>query len=204
LNNQNSSRIVRRMKRTSLFVAAMLVLGALPAAAQTNETGFVVGGSRLFVDGANREQGVEFSDATFSFSNTVFELFWAHKLDEDTWLRLKAGRIESIVPMSYRVEGSPTLFRQDVDGEVQHVDLNVEYRFSEAYGQTAIFAGAGLYRQSADGFDTQSNYGFNFGINADFPITRRYGFVLESAYHFTRADFQPRYLTLGGGLRVSF
>ena len=204
MNNQNSSRIVRRMKRTSLFLAAMLVIGVLPAAAQTNEFGFTVGGSRMFVDGANREQGVEFSDATFSFSNTAFELFWAKQMDEETWLRLKAGRIESIVPMSYSVPGNPALFRRDVEGEVQHVGLNVEYRFSEPYGQTGIFAGAGLYRQTAEGFDTQSGYGFNFGINADFPITRRYGFVLESAYHFTRADFQPRYLTLGGGFRISF
>ena len=204
MNNQNSSRIVRRMKRISLFLAAMLVLGAFPLAAQTNEFGFVVGGSRMFVDGADREPGVEFSDATFSFSNTSFELFWAKKLDEETWLRFKAGRIESIVPMSYQVDGNDTLFRQDVEGEVQHVEMNVEYRFSEPYGQTAIFAGAGLYRQSAEDFETTSNYGFNFGVNADFPITRRYGFVLETAYHWTRADFQPRFLTLGGGLRLSF
>lgn len=204
MNNQNSSRIVRRMKRTSLFLAAMLVLAALPAAAQSNEFGFTVGGSRMFVDGADREPGVEFSDATFSFSNTAFELFWAKKMDEETWLRLKAGRIESIVPMSYRRAGNNTLFRQDVEGEVQHVELNVEYRFSEPYGQTGIFAGAGFYRQTAEGFDAQSNYGFNAGINADFPITRRYGFVLESAYHWTGADFQPRYLTLSGGFRVSF
>jgi hypothetical protein len=192
------------MKRTSLFLAAILVFGALPAAAQTNEFGFVVGGSRMFVDGADREPGVEFSDATFSFSNTSFDLFWAKQMDEETWLRFKAGRIESIVPMSYRVAGNDTLFRRDVEGEVQHAEVNVEYRFSEAYGQTAIFAGVGLYRQAAEDFETQSNYGFNFGINADFPITRRYGFVLESAYHWTRADFQPRFLTLGGGFRVSF
>lgn len=192
------------MKRTSLLLAALLVIGALPAAAQNNEFGFVVGGSRLFVDGADAEPGVEFSDATFSFGNTSFDLFWAKQLDDETWLRFKAGRIESVVPMSYQLDGDDTLYRQDVNGEVQHAEINVEYRFSEPYGQTSIFAGAGLYRQSADDFDSQSGFGFNAGINADFPITRRYGFVLETAYHWTHSDFQPRYLTLGGGFRVSF
>ena len=42
------------------------------------------------------------------------------------------------------------------------------------------------------------------GVNSDFPISRRYGVLLEAAYHWTHAEFQPRYLTLGAGLRVSF
>jgi hypothetical protein len=61
-----------------------------------------------------------------------------------------------------------------------------------------------MYRQGAEGFESTTNFGFNAGVNADFPITRRYGVVVEAAYHWNRAEFQPRYLTLGGGLRVSF
>jgi hypothetical protein len=190
------------MKRT-LFLTALVVLSALPALAQSNEAGVIVGGSRLFVDNGQAAPGGELGDATFSFSNNSVELFWARQLEPDTWLRLKLGRVETPIPMGYDI---PTAgrFRRDVRGEVQHAELNVEYRFSEPYGQTGIFAGAGLYQLAADGFDTESTYGFNAGITADFPITRRYGFVLETAYHWTRAEFRPRYLTLGGGLRVSF
>ena len=204
MNNQKSSRIVPAMKRTSLFAALLLLLGAVPALAQSNEVGFIVGGSRMFVDPAPTEAGVELSDATFSLSNNSFELFWARQMDPATWLRLKVGRIKGPVPVAYSVDGNDTVFRRDEEGEVQHTELNVEYRFSEPYGSTGLFAGIGLYRQGADGFDSTTNFGFNAGVNADFPITRRYGFMLEAVYHWNRAEFQPRYLTLGGGLRVSF
>jgi hypothetical protein len=193
------------MKR--ILFAALLALGALPLFAQANASnkfGIVVGGSRMFVEGAPREEGVEFSDATFSFSNNAFDLYWATQLEPDTWLRVKAGRIAGPVPVAYTIPGNNTTFRRDADGELQHVGVDVEYGFSEPYGSTGIFAGVGLYRVSAPDADTSSSYGFNVGVNADFPITRRYGFVLETAYHWSRTDFQPRFLTLGGGLRISF
>jgi hypothetical protein len=208
LNNQNSSRIVPAMKRT-LFLAGLL-LGALPLFAQSNEFGFVVGGSRLFVDGADREPGVEFGDSNFSFGNNSFDLFWATQMEPATWIRVKVGRIETIVPVAYEGpdnndEGTePNLYRRDEDGEVQHAEVNVEYRFSEPYGSTGVFAGLGMYRQSVPDFDSTTSWGFNAGVNADFPITKRYGVVLEAAYHWNRTDFQPRYLTVGGGLRISF
>ncbi len=197
------------MKRTSLF-AALLLLSALPVFAQSNEFGFVVGGSRLFVDGADKEDDVVFSDSTFSLSNNSFDLFWATQMDPSTWLRFKVGRIETPVPIAYLgpdtndPDTEPNVHRRDVDGEVQHAEVNVEYRFSEPYGSTGLFAGVGMYRQSAPDEESTSNFGFNAGVNADFPITRRYGVVLEAAYHWNRTEFQPRYLTFGGGLRVSF
>jgi hypothetical protein len=210
LNNQKSSRIVPAMKRTSLFAALLLLLSALPVFAQSNEFGFIVGGSRLFVDGADKEDGVEFSDSDFSLSNNAFDLFWATQMEPATWIRFKVGRIQTPIPIAYigpdsNDEGTePNLYRRDVNGEVQHAEVNVEYRFSEPYGSTGLFAGVGMYRQSAPDEESTSNFGFNAGLNADFPVTRRYGVVLEAAYHWNRTDFQPRYLTFGGGLRVSF
>ena len=198
------------MKRTSLFAAALFLLGALPALAQGNEVGVVVGASRLFVDGAPLAEGGTFSDSTLSLSNNSFELFWATRMDDATWLRFKVGRIETPVPVAIKgpdgpdTDTDPDLYRRDEDGEVQHVEMNVEYRFSESYGSTGIFAGLGMYRQNASGFDSTTNFGVNAGINADFPITRRYGVILETTYHWNRTEFQPRYLTLGGGVRISF
>ena len=191
------------MKRTSLLLALM-VFSALPALAETSEFGVLVGGSRRFVDGAPKEDDVTFEDSTFALSNNSFDIYWSIPLDPTTFLKFKAGRIQTQVPVGYNVEGSDKLFRRDEDGDVAHIEANVEYRFSEAFGSTGLFGGVGFYRQSTPDSDSVNNYGVNAGVNADFPITRRYGVVVEATYHWTRFDFQPRYLTVAGGLRIAF
>ena len=203
MNNQNASRIVPAMKRTSLLLA-LIVLIALPAVAQSNELGIVVGGSRRFVDGASKEDGVVFDDSTFSLSNNSFDLYWGVQIEPDVYIKFKGGRIQGPVAVGYTIPGNDTLFRKDVEGEVQHVKTNVEYRFDEPYGSTGLFGGVGYYRQTASGFDATTNYGVNGGVNADFPLSRRYGIVLEGTYHWTNSHFQSRFMTAGVGLRVSF
>jgi hypothetical protein len=191
------------MKRTSILLALM-VFSALPALAETSEFGVMIGGSRRFVDGAPKEDDVTFEDSTFALSNNAFDIYWAIPLDPTTYLKFKAGRIQTQVPVGYNIEGSDELFRRDEDGDVAHIEANVEYRFAEAFGSTGLFGGLGFYRQSTANSDSVNNYGINAGVNADFPITRRYGVVAEATYHWTRFDFQPRYLTVTGGLRIAF
>lgn len=203
MNNQKPSLIVPAMKRI-WFLLALTLLSAIPALAQSTEFGVVVGGSRRFVDGAPKAVGDEFEDSTFSFGNNAIDLYWAIKLEEGTFVKFKAGRIETQVPVAYQIDGIDQTFRRDAEGEVQHLETNVEYRFSEPYGSTGLFAGIGFYRQSAPDEDSSTSYGFNAGVNADFPLSRRYGVILDATYHWVRTDFQPRYLTVGGGFRVSF
>lgn len=203
MNNQNTSRIVPAMKRTSLLLA-LIVLSALPAVAQTNELGVLAGGSRRFVDGAKKEDDVVFDDSTFSLSNSVFEMYWAFQLEPEVYIKIKGGRIQTPIAIPYEVEGEEKLFRRDVEGEVQHIEANVEYRFSEPFGTTSLFGGLGFYRQSADDEESSTNYGVNGGVNADFPLSRRYGIVVEGTYHWTNSRFQSRYMTATAGLRVSF
>jgi hypothetical protein len=191
------------MKRTS-FLLALIILGALPVAAQSSEFGLIVGGSRRFVDGAKKEDDVVFDDSTFSLSNNAFDLYWAMQIEPDTYIKIKGGRIETAVAIPYEVAGQTKLFRRDVDGEVQHLEMNVEYRFSEPFGTTGLFGGLGFYHQSAPDEESSTNYGVNGGVNADFPISRRYGVVIEGTYHWTNSRFQSRYMTAGVGLRVSF
>jgi len=203
LNNQKPSRIVPVMKRTSILFA-MILISALPALAQTSEFGVIVSGSRRFIDGAPREEGVEFIESNFSFSNKAIDLYWKIPFEGDVSVKFKAGRIETPVAFAYKIPSSPNTFRKDADGEVQHAEVGVQYEFSEAFGSTGIFAGAGLYRQSAAGFDSTTNFGASFGISGDFPINRRYGVVLDGTYHWVRTDFQPRFMTVGAGLRIAF
>lgn len=208
MNRHNPSQIMPAMKKTAILFALTL-FGALPLVAQTTEFGAIVGGSRRMVDTATPAAGTQFSDDTFELSNSTVDIFYGVELDPGTIFKIKAGRIETPVAFAdgtEEVNGKTRNLRHDVEGEVQHLEGIVEYRFSEAFGSTAFFGGIGLYRHQSDdsAFDTTSDLGFTGGLNAVFPITRRYGLMVEGTYHWTQADFHPRYITLGAGLRLAF
>lgn len=197
------------MKRT-LFLLALIAVSAVPVAAQeTNEFGFIVGGSRRFVDSAPHPNEDDFIESNFSFANNSIELYWSMPIEPDLNLKFKGGRLETEIAVPFFLPdpenpGAQIRNRRDVEGEVHHVETLIEYEFDEPFGSSGLFAGLGYYRMSASGEESRSTWGVTAGVNADFPITRRYGVVLEGAYHWTRAEFEPRYMTFGGGLRVSF
>jgi len=89
-------------------------------------------------------------------------------------------------------------------GRIQHLDALIDYKFSEPYGSTGLFAGVGFYRDQPRNGSSQSNYGFSAGVNGDFPLSRRYGVIVEGTYHWVNFDYNPRLVTLTGGLRISF
>lgn len=193
-----------------MILLMLLVFAALPAAAQSNaEVGIVVGASSRHLQSTAAEDAAgAFLDDEINLSHNVAELFYALKMDESTAIKFKAGRIETPLRYTTREEnnadGTVTRFAKDEEGEVQHASIVAEYRFSEAFGTTALFGGIGVYRQSGDHVKSEADFGYQLGVNADFPITRRYGFMLEGAYHWTRAEYNPKYLTIGGGVRFSF
>ncbi|MGZ4778281.1 MAG: hypothetical protein ACXV5L_03745 [Thermoanaerobaculia bacterium] len=184
------------MRKTLL--AAILALAALPAAAQVSEFGILLGGSKRLISHSDVAQGIGVAD-NFKFSNSVKEIYYSILLDEDSRFKIKVGQI--IAPGAFRVDNA----RVDVDrAKVEHADALVDYHFSEPFGSTGLFAGIGLYRQSASGQQEETNYGFSGGVNGDFPLSRRYGVVVEGTYHWVNYHYRPRYLTLTGGLRISF
>lgn len=197
------------MKRT-LFLLAMMVATAAPALAQdANEFGVIVGGSRRFVHGAPHQDENDFIESNFSFSKSSVELYWAIPIEPELNLRFKGGRMESEIAIPYDLPdpdhaGEFITNRRDVEGQVSHIGTEIEYTFDEPFGSSGLFAGLGYYRMTASGEDSISTWGVSAGVNADFPLSRRYGIVLEGAYHWTHAEFSPRFMTVGGGLRVSF
>lgn len=199
----NRFAIVAAMKRAA-FLLALTLFGALPVLAQSTEFGVVVGGSRRFVDNGLREGGVEWIDSNFSFSNSAVDLYWGMRFDQNVYFKLKAGRIETAVAEAYTLPGIEGTFRRDSEGEIQHAGGAIEYRWDEAYGSTGIFGGLALYRHSGEDIEATNSFGWNAGVNGVFPINRRYGVVVEAAYHWSRGDFRPRHLTVGAGLRVGF
>ena len=204
------------MKRT-LFLLALVVVSAMPVVAQeTNEFGVLIGGSRRFVEGGGAVRSItgpaesDWIESNFSFSNTVIELYWSIPLEPELSLKFKGGRIDTEIPVAYMEddpdtpENDPTLFRRDADGEVAHLEALIQYEFDEPWGSSGLFAGLGYYNLSAPDEESETTWGVTAGVNADFPITRRYGAVLEAAYHWTRSEYDPRFLTVTGGLRMSF
>lgn len=214
LNRRYLSRIVPAMKTTAVLLALALG-GAFPAAAQSTEFGVLFGGSSRSVDrleGPFAPTGRDFDD-NFSFSRSAVDFYYGVELEPGTLFKVKVGRIEAPVGLALEVPDAPDeLIRYDVDGHVEHIDALVEYRFSEPFGSAGIHAGVGLYRQVGrrdaavpESFDTSDmNYGFMAGVTADFPMTRRYGFILDATHHWTRLPFNPRYLTGSAGVRVRF
>ncbi len=184
------------MRKTLL--TAFLALSALPATAQVSEFGILIGGSKRLVSHTDVRQGIGVKD-NFTFGNSVKEIFYSIVLDEESRFKIKVGQITA--PGAFRVDGA----RGDVNkANVDHADALIDYHFSEPFGSTGLFAGLGLYRQTASGQQEETNYGFSGGVNGDFPLSRRYGVVVEGTYHWVNYHYRPRYLTLTGGLRISF
>jgi|ERR1051326_1170187 hypothetical protein len=200
LNRSISSRIVPRMKKPAFFLA-ILVIAALPAAAQTSqntsEFGILFGGTKLVNDvhGSQGQQGVN----DFKFSNSAKSIYWAVQMEPGTWLRIKAEQMDVPI-LGLDANNDKTNLGK---GKLEHVDALIDYKFSEPFGSTGIFAGIGMYRQNLSGAE-DTNAGFSAGVNADFPFSRRYGLIVESAYHWVRLPARPRYITASGGLRISF
>ncbi len=205
-------RIVTAMRKTASALA-FLFLAAMPALAQPSEVGILIGGSKRLISRRDEARGIGVRD-NFKFSNSVREIFYAVQLEPGTFFKIRGGQIEAPVAFQYTTASGKA--RTDVPkGKVEHVDAVVDYRFSEAFGSTGLFAGVGLYRQRATlvdmaipaeqrGNQTETNYGLLGGVNSDFPITRRVGFIAEATYHWINYNFKVRYVTLGGGLRFSF
>jgi hypothetical protein len=197
LNRLNRILIVPAMRKTVLALV-LASLAALPALAQASEFGFLVGGSNRIVSAADQAGPDGLPDNNWRFSDSVKEIYFSVQLDPGTRFRIKAGDINGTVTFL-----NPDESRTHFEGHVEHLDALVDYRFSEPFGTTGIFLGPGLYRQKGGGLD-ETSYGFSGGVNADLPLSRRYGVVLEATYHWAHFDATTRYLTAAGGLRISF
>ena len=185
----NQMRIVTAMKKTAILLA-LCALAALPAAAQNNEFGILFGSARPMKSDAGKG----------SFESGMRELYYALELEPSTLFRIEVGRMRTKTAFPLAGGG----FDIDRNGTVEHADGIVEYRFAEPYGYTGLFAGAGLYRQKTNARE-ETDYGFQGGLNALFPLNRTYAIAVEGAYHWVNVyNPRPRYVTFGAGLRIAF
>lgn len=211
LKAHNPLRIVAAMKKSAFFLA-FLLLTAVPAFAQYQQFGVLLGGSKRLFSDKDREDQPNIPNDNFKLSNSVKEAWYGVELEPGTMFKIKVGEIEGpvgvvqdITPVDANGNPLPNLIpTSPVKGKYQHLDGIIDYSFSEPYGHTGLFAGVGLYRASAPGQQSDTDYGFSAGVNGDFPITRRLGFIAEATYHWVNFSYRPRLVTLTGGFRVSF
>lgn len=192
------------MKKFAFLLVVSVI--AVPAFAQSTEFGVLFGGSKRITGNDEIPTGGSEIEDSFKLSNSTTDLYYAVNVDEGTMFKINVGRINTPVGFRDREvrDGETVNVRVDVEGEVQHASGLIEYRFSEPFGSTGIFVGVGVYRHTASGFSSTTDYGFSGGVTGDFPISRRYGFIVAATYHQTYTEFRPRYLTIAGGLRLSF
>jgi hypothetical protein len=183
------------MKKT-LILFSFLAVSALPVFAQNNEVGLLIGGAKAMKTAAAGKS---------DFQHGFEEISYGISIDQGTIFKIKVGRMDAKTAfVSKDSAGNQVVDVVDPKGQVEYADATVEYRFSEPFGSTGLFAGTGLYRQSG-GNRQESDYGFVAGVSGLFPITRSVGISAEGAYHW--AHFyspKPRYATLGVGLRFAF
>lgn len=196
------------MKRAALAVAVVLI--ALPLAAQTaplsgqmSQFGILFGGSKRMNDlpdtpGLHDTQSRS-SIKDFSFGNSVKEIFIGTRLEPDTMFKIKAGEIDVPVLVANTTGGF-----DKAKGKIDHVDALVDYRFSESFGSTGVFGGVGMYRSTAPGVADDTNAGLSIGVNADLPLSSRFGLIVEGTYHYLHTEVRQRFITATGGLRISF
>jgi len=178
------------MKKAALLLVLMTF--AVPLFAQNSQIGVLIGGSKRFFATKDNVQ----SD-NWKLSNSVREIWYGFSLEPDTMLKVKVGEITA--PIGDARAETPDVKK----GRIEHLDLLVDYRFSEPFGTTGLFAGAGLYKQRSGGTPNEgTDYGFSAGVNGDFPLSRRYGVIIEGTYHWVNYSYKPRFLTLTGGLRI--
>jgi hypothetical protein len=206
------------MIKTALALI-LLTLVALPAFAQTSELGIAFGGVSRRPLGSDKGSDPALSSG-WNFGSSVKEIYYSIVVQPGMRFKIKAGEMDSKLTFvtttpppppdtppttrrTQRKRTAATSVRHNVNGQVEHIEGIVDYRFSEPFGSTGLFAGAGLYRQKGGGRN-ETNYGLSAGVNGDFPLSRRYGIIVEGTYHWTNFDARSRYITATAGLRISF
>jgi hypothetical protein len=219
LKDQKRLRIVAAMKKSACFLLFLLV--AAPAFAQSQQFGILLGGAKRLYSGHDKDAAATNGEPPlpidrFRLTSGAREVFYAVQIEPATLFKIQAGQWNTdvgIVQSGTDDKGNPTgdpKFPRS--GTIQHADGIIDYRFDEPFGTTGLFAGLGLYRWSASGpppdakhdVPTETNYGYVLGVNGEFPITKRYAFMVEGAYHWINMSSPVRYVTVTGGVRVGF
>lgn len=165
-----------------LIAIAFIVVAPVIVQAQPSAVGMSFGIAEPTADGLD-----------FNLEDSAIEIYYKVPLDVGTSLKLKYGTLES----ELEIAGTKD------EGDLQYLDLLVAYEFDESFGKSSLFAGIGMYRQEIGDLD-ESDYGFAVGVNATFPVSRRFALTSELTYHYAHFEADTGFLILSGGLEINF
>ena len=155
---------------------------------------FTLGG--MWGYGSNVSSGVDVQTQDLEHQ----ELFGAITLEEETFLTLRAGRIQP------RKQGSTDL-------DLDYVAMTVSYMLDTPLGTTGFYGGPAYYMGDilhfASGGTPQrledvNKFGATAGVEAFFPLSQVLQIYAQVAGHYIPADQEQITMSLGIGLAVRF
>jgi hypothetical protein len=200
LNRVASHRVVSppvaprsRLRVSVLGAAAVAALFAAPGAASAQQLySFTVSAAAGFGGSLDADPGDEITLGSYQIGGAIVT-------EPQTLVGVRYGRIgfDDDQPLE-------TLF----DADLTYLTLAGEYKFDETFYEGGMYVGVGGYRlegvDAAGASQDDTSFGLAIGVTGEFPITRRFGVVVEFAGHYTDLDVAQFFATGQAGLAVHF
>lgn len=182
-----------RLRAVALGAAAVAALLAVPGAASAQQLySFTLSGMAGFGGSLDADPGDEITLGSY-------QLGAAMVTEPRTLVGVRYGRIA--FDADQPLEG---LF----DADLTYLTLAGEYKFDHSFYEGGMYVGIGGYRlEGVDAFgagEDDTSFGLAVGVTGEFPITRRFGVLVEFAGHYTDLDRAQLFATGQAGLAVHF
>ena len=171
-----------------------------------------LGGLLLVPSGASAQQLYSFTvsaaagiggsfdaDPGDGFDHGTFQLGAALVTEPQTLVGVRYGEIGF---------GSGEPLESLFDADLSYLTLAGEYKFDQTFYEAGMYVGLGGYRlegtDAGGASQDDTSFGLVVGVTGEFPITRRFGVVVEFAGHYTDLDEAQIFATGVGGVAVHF
>lgn len=183
----------RPLRAAVLGAAAVAALLAAPGAASAQQLySFTLSGMAGFGGSLDADPGDEITLGSYQLGAALVT-------EPRTLVGVRYGRIafDDDEPLE-------SLF----DADLTYLTLAGEYKFDQTFYEGGMYVGVGGYRlegvDAAGAGQDDTSFGLAVGVTGEFPLTRRFGIVVEFAGHYTDLDEAQLFATGQAGLAVHF
>ena len=199
-------KIVRRALFLCAAIAAILAATVATASAQN----LAVGGAAGIVNDVD-----PYSEAFQGFKWGEANGWFEYKMEKTTVLRLTYGSMWTQQSASQSVVTTPDglVALPQLDENIRYGIVSVDYLFWEGFFTSGLFGGIGWYGIRPDavppGLDQYADqdenvFGFHFGVDGEFQLTKQLGLVLRLTYHNISAHPHRQFVNADGGAVFRF
>jgi hypothetical protein len=195
----------RRGAFAAMAFAALLVGGAAAARAQV----FGLGGSA----GWNIDVSADAHSQHFHFGN--YQGWFEYKMEDNVVLRFTGGTMKTRQTNSGASVETPTgsTTVPELDERINYGMVSVSYRFWEGFFSSGLFGGVGGYGIHPDDVppayadlrdERETVFGFHFGVEGEFRVTRSVGIDVRFTYHNMSAHPHRQFVNMDVGATWKF